>query len=319
MSRMRRPPVGLMLSLTGVLLFTAALFYLSKRPIAIGAGKGPRATKTASPVKEVKHGPERFVGVVVSRAALDLTPRIEGRLKELSVTVGQEVKANDKIAIIDDDAIKRDLQLAQATLQSARAGASKAEIELHEAQAKSARRNAIASELSKEEVAASKTAERLGGAGLSAANAAVAEQKARIAKLQESLKYTEVRAPFPGKIATAYATLGSQLTTQTPIVRLVQNEALCVRFAVPATYGRDIEIGKKVRFELDTLSAGLPGTIENVAPEVDPGSQMLYVEASLDLSAAARAKIQPGLVARVALSPSGRGEGDDHWREPKAP
>ena len=314
---MRRPPLALVLGLSGVLLFSAALIYLSRRPIALGAGKAVRAAHVTTSAKEVVRPQDRFVGVVVSRGTLEVTPRVEGRLKELFVTVGQEVKANDKLAVIDDEPIKKDLQLAQASLAAARAGASRAEIELGDARAKSARRNAIASELSKEEVAASKTAEKLGGASVSAANAAVAEQKARIAKLMESLKYTEVRAPFPGKIATTYVATGAQLTTQSPIVRLVQNEALCVRFAVPAMFGKDIEIGKHVRFELDTLNnVGLPGTVENVAPEVDPGSQMLYVEASLDLSAAARAKIQPGLVARVALA----GGSDDHtWKEPHAP
>jgi RND family efflux transporter MFP subunit len=308
----------LLLSLSGVLMFSATLILLSRRPIPIGPAKGSgRIARAATTEKKETHPQERFVGVVVSRAALDLTPRVDGRLKELFVSVGQEIKANDKIAVIDDDAIKKDLQLAEASLAAARAGASKAQIEFGDARAKAARRAAIASELSKEEVAASRSAAKLGGASLSAAQAAVAEQKARIAKLQESLKYTEVRAPFPGKIATTYVAAGAQLTTQSPIVRLVQNEALCVRFAVPAAYGKDVEIGKPVKFELETLSAGLPGTIENVAPEVDPGSQMLYVEASLDLSAAARAKIQPGLVARVALLDR---DGDDRtWKEARGP
>src|SRR5262249_15538106 len=107
MSKRRRISVGLMLSFSAVLLFSAALFYLSRRPIAIGAGKvGPKPTHTTGVAQKEEHGQDRFVGVVVSRAALDLTPRIEGRLKELTVTVGQEVKANDKIAVIDDDAVK---------------------------------------------------------------------------------------------------------------------------------------------------------------------------------------------------------------------
>jgi RND family efflux transporter MFP subunit len=307
-----------MLSLTGVLLFSAILIFVSRRPIAVNPSNGNgRAARVATAEKKETHNQDRFVGVVVSRAALDLTPRVEGRLKELFVTVGQEIKANDKIAVIDDDSIKKDLLLAEASLAAARAGASKAQIEFGDARAKAARRAAIASELSKEEVAASRSAAKLGGASLSAAQAAVAEQKARIAKLQESLKYTEVRAPFPGKIATTFVAAGAQLTTQSPIVRLVQNEALCVRFAVPAAYGRDVEIGKPVKFELETLGAPLPGTIENVAPEVDPGSQMLYVEASLDLTAAGRTKVQPGLVTRVALV---AGEHDDRsWKEAHAP
>jgi len=315
----RRSPLAFVLALSGVLLFSAALVYLSKRPIGVGDKKDKRVAHVAERPKDEKEVVERFVGVVVSRGTLDLTPRIEGRLKLLYVTVGQEVKANDRIALIDDDSIRKDLQLAQATLQAARAGAERAQIELSDARAKSIRRNEVASELSKEELASAKTAEKLGGANVSAAQATVAEQRARISKLQESLKYTEVRAPFPGKVATSYVAPGAQLTTQSPIVRLVQNESLCVRFAVPAAFGRDLSVGKHVRFDLETLKSSVPGTIENVAPEVDPGSQMLYVEASLDLSAAGSSKIQPGLVARVSLGDA-KSDGDDlrAWKEPGA-
>jgi RND family efflux transporter MFP subunit len=310
----------MLLALAGTALFAAALVVLAQRPIAIGEHKAAKTTTHAPVEPTTKPAPERYVGVVVSRAALDVTPRIDGQLKQLFVNVGQEVKANDKIALIDDSTIRKDLQLAQATLQASRAGLSRAEIELGEARAKAARRDSVAAELSKEELSASKATARLSGASLTAAQAGVAEQKARIAKLMEALEHTEVRAPFPGKIATLYVAVGALLTAQTPIVRVVQNEDLCVRFAVPALQGRNLDVGKKVRFDLETVSAGLPGTIENIAPEVDPGSQMLYVEASLDLTAATRAKIQPGLVTRVRLADTTAGDRDGTaWKTPEAP
>ena len=276
----------------------------------------PHATITVDGGQRDTDRSEHYVGVVVSRAAMDLNPRIDGKLKSVRVKVGEMVVADQLLAQLDSDPIRRDLELARAGLLGARAGAKHARIALGEASEKSRRRLAVAADLSKEEVASAQAAERMGGAGLSVAEAAVAEQRARIAKLEETLGYTDLRAPFAGKIASIYAVAGALVGQKIPVLRLVQNQDLCVRFAVPAKQVAQLQVGKPVRFSLDTSLGELPGRVENISPEVDPGSQMGYVEASLDLPPELKAKIQPGLVARVRIAEDS--DTDDNtraWRE----
>jgi RND family efflux transporter MFP subunit len=290
--------LGWSLTLSAGVAFAVGLTWLT-RPFRVDDGDGQHLASGVTRVDPSGDARPDFVGVVVSRAAIDLTPRIEAKVESVLVKVGDQVQVGQLLARLESEPIKHDLALARATLKGVRAGANRAQIAMLEAREKSQRRLAVASELSREEVESAQSQAKLGGAGLSEAQAAVAEQQARIAKLEEMLAYTELRAPFAGKIAAVYAVTAASVGTKTPVLRLVQNEELCVRFAVPAKQMNLLQVGKPVRFSLETVSGELPGKVESISPEVDPGSQMGYVEASLDLPKEARAKIQPGLVARV--------------------
>jgi RND family efflux transporter MFP subunit len=241
--------------------------------------------------------------VVVAREAVDVVSKIEGPIKEVLVNIGDKVKANDKLVEIDDRPIRRDLALVQATLGGARASESKAAIELGDARERNERRKQAGVDVSPEELSSAKYKEKLEGANLQAAQAVVAEQKARVAQLLASLKNTEIRAPFDGTVAARYKGPGSLVGPAIPILRIIQSSDLCVRFAIPVDALRTIKVGMPVNIDVETLHATLEGKVENLAPEVDAASQMLYAEASLAIPKEWKAQLHSGLVARV--SPKG--------------
>ena len=119
------------------------------------------------------------------------------------------------------------------------------------------------------------------------------------AQLTDAIKNCVIRAPFAGTVAQRYVGAGSVAGALTPILRVIQSEDLHVRFAVPVDQSREVSIGEPISIQVETLSAPLAGEIENISPEVEPASQMLFVEARLLISRADQQRLRAGLVAHV--------------------
>lgn len=302
----RRRRWTLVLATLCVALGVTALVVARRRMHArIAAAGAPTGSATSAPAPPPLTGEdeEKFLGVVVAREVVDVAPKVEGMLKEVTVNVGDIVKAGDKVADLDDRSLRRELALAQASLSGARAGEAKAAIELSDAKERNARRQKVTQDLSQEEISAAAYKEQLGGANLSAARASVAEQYARIALLTETLKNTSLRAPFAGTVAVRYHGPGEMVGPRAPIVRIIQSGDLRVRFAVPVPRSTELKPDMPVQVEIETVPAPVFGKVTSIAPEVDPSSQMIFVEAGLD--PATRERLQAGLVGRVSWRRTG--------------
>jgi membrane fusion protein, multidrug efflux system len=249
---------------------------------------------------------EKYLGVVVAREAVDIAPKVEGAVKEVTVNVGDHVNEGDKVAELDDQALKRELALVQAGLSGAFAGQAKASIELLDAKERNARRKGVTLDLSQEERASAAFKEQLGGANLSAARAQVAEQQARMALLGETIKNSSLRAPFSGTVAARYRGQGEIAGPRAPILRIIQSGDLLMRFAIPVVRSTELKLPMPVQIEIETLTAPVRGQVVRIAPEVDPSSQMIFVEASIATPSSLHGQIQAGLVGRVSWK---RGEG----------
>jgi multidrug efflux pump subunit AcrA (membrane-fusion protein) len=104
-------------------------------------------------------------------------------------------------------------------------------------------------------------------------------------------------APFAGTVAARYADRGALIPKGTPIVRLIAQGELRVRFALPEERATALAVGDRLRIAAAGLE--LHGTVEKVAPEIDAASRMVYAEATLDLAVAERERVRSGQVARV--------------------
>ena len=86
------------------------------------------------------------------------------------------------------------------------------------------------------------------------------------------------------------------VTSGTRVVRLISSGALLVRFAVPPEEIATLAVGSRVRVEVEVLRRAFEAEVRQRAPEIDPPSQMIFVEAHLE---APEVAIPSGAVARV--------------------
>jgi multidrug resistance efflux pump len=121
-----------------------------------------------------------------------------------------------------------------------------------------------------------------------------------VQQLQQTLTNTEIRAPFTGVVAVRYADPGAIVSQIKPIVRLVSDDRF-LRFAVPEEQRSALRVGLPVHASFDSQRLAASGTVEKVAPEVDPASGTVFVEAALNGSEKLKDQLPSGSVATVSL------------------
>ncbi len=252
-------------------------------------------------VPQAKETPREteYLGVVVADQTVDVAANLEGRLADVLVRVGDEVERGAPVAYLDLRTLESDLALARASYKAARAEEAKARLEVTDAETRLKRAVKLGSFSPAADLETAQSERKLASTRLDSARAGVAEAQARIAKLEVSRTDASVRAPFTGVVAARYLDPGALVHAQTPIIRLISAAALRVRFAVPEDEARTLKLGKGITARLPALGTELRGTIETVAPEVDPAARMIFVEAKLQVPTAAAARPATGLLARV--------------------
>jgi RND family efflux transporter MFP subunit len=268
---------------------------------------GSGGERPAQPAPDRTHeGPRAvadrgYIGVIAARESTDVSSRLEGEIAEVHVRIGDAVAAGDPIATIENRKIKEEIAVTLASIRSARAAVAQAKVEVD------ASKEALAIEQeafdkgtsSRRDLTDAQFRHRKAIAAHSAALASVGEQQAHLAQLRQRLGQAKVTAPFAGTIALRHLDPGATVVPGTPIVRLITSSELWVKFAVPGSDAARLAVGDKVKVELESLDATVLATIEQIAPEVEPNSQMIIVEAELAAPGELEDRLQSGLVARV--------------------
>lgn len=242
---------------------------------------------------------EGFLGVVVTREAVDVAAESSGRVESVAVRVGDRVSRGDVLAQLDTRELQQDLGMARASLTAARAEVTRVRSQVQEAETRYRRRSDLPDIFSKEELESAKMEMETAAATLEAAEARVAEQATQVEQLRNRLQRTEIRAPFEGTVSLRYLDPGATVLAGSPVVRLLSTEDLLVRFAVPPESVESLELGDRVEVAIEDAEVRSPATVLHISPEIDGPSRMVFVEARLDIPEDALGRLRSGLVARV--------------------
>ena len=245
-----------------------------------------------------------YIGVITARDASEVSARIAGEIAAVNVRLGDFVKKGTTVALIDDRPIQDELTLAEADLRSARATIAQAKVNLAEAKAKlSIEEKAFAEgTTSKKNVVDARFLHKRARAALQKAYADQGHYNAKVNQLNRRLEDVKVVAPFSGTVSLRHLNPGAVVQRGTPIVRLITSNDLWVRFAVPSSDVDALHKHMRVTVYIPVVGATVPATVLQIAPELDPTSQMIIAEAQLTVLGGLRGRIQAGIVCRVRLS-----------------
>lgn len=265
------------------------------------------AVPGAAPVTAAE--PAGFLGVILPRQTIDVSAQAGGRIAAILVRPGDEVRLGQPLARLDPEALRHDLERSAAALRLAQSDESRAALDLADAESRQRRRLAIPESFSKEDLASAEIQRQAAIAALEGARARRAGAEAEVRLARTALGELDLKAPFAGTVALRYLDAGATVGSGTPVLRLVSSRERIVRFAAPPEEARRLQPGTAIRATVAAGAAGITGTIERIAPEVDAASQMIFVEARVERQAAdpteARS-IEPGTPVRVQLvAPSG--------------
>jgi RND family efflux transporter MFP subunit len=272
----------------------------NKRAVKPDLSKPAGVAQTAPTAAAAEEAQGGFVGVILSRQAVQIAPKFEGPLASVKVRMGDEVQQGEVIAVLDTAALRKELAVAEAVVLAAQSDERKVRAELEELKLKLDTAKRIEKYVSAAEIAGIESQYHAGIAKVESSQATKLEKRARVRQLQETLSNTELRAPFAGVVAARYADPGANVSQTKPVIRLVSDDRF-IRFAVPEEHGSTVHIGQEVSAVVDSQKLLGSGVVEKVAPEVDSASGTIFVEASLNEGAKLKNQLPSGSVARVLL------------------
>lgn len=216
-----------------------------------------------------------FNGVVQAEKRADLSFRVGGRLTEILVDEGSQVKKGDLLAQLDDRDAKTSLASAQIELKKARDDYQRAKSIYDSSKA-----------ISKRDLDASENAFKLA--------------KNRADEAQRQLEYTQVCAPFDGVIGRQWVDNYVQVQANAPVLTLHDLSNLEVIIQVP----HSVMLSGMKQTEANAEFSAIPGKrfpleLRTYATEADPTSQTYAVALGFE-SLGNDQRVLPGMAVRVS-------------------
>jgi len=290
-----------------LLLYAALVIALApgcaKKPAESGsgpkAGRGPVPVRTALVERRDISEVLLFTGELESPLAVEVKPKIQGRLEKLEredghpTTEGTEVQKGQVIAELDARELEAQVALAQAQ-------ARQAEVALEDRARERRRLEALFAE----EVATEQARDAAVTAHESA-RAAEAQARAQLELAKVNLDETRIRAPMDGVVMERRADPGAMVGPSAAIVRIAQMNPLRLMLAIPARLLPMLEEGQtRVAVSTDVWTdREVDGTLARVFPEADPATRTVRAEVHLDNAKTNGSwPLRPGMYATARLT-----------------
>lgn len=240
---------------------------------------------------------------------IDLHAKVAGYLENITVDIGDRVKAGQLLAEIEIPELQDDIKRAEAVQRRAEQAVASANAAYQAAdliysrlvRVNKAQPNAIA----QQELDAAQTKDQTTASNLDQAKADVEVARAELNKLLTMKKYSQITAPFSGVVTKRYADPGSLIqagtssSTQTlPLVRLSEINRLRLDVPVSVSYVSRIHVGDPVQIHINSCNKELIGTIARTTGKLDTSTRTMTVE--LDIPNADFSLI-PGMYASALL------------------
>ena len=232
-------------------------------------------------------------GYVTARRRATVSSKVTGKVIEIFIEEGQNVRQGQVLARLDDSQTRAALSLAEAQLESARKGAAEDEARLREAELNLDRRD----QLMKQGV--------VGRAEVDTARSEVEALRARIAYTQQQVNVAEqqvnvrrtdladmvVRAPFSGVAISKDAQPGEMISpvsagggfTRTGIGTIVDMSSLEVEVDVNESFINRVKPGMKVEAVLDAYPDWrIPSHVITTVPSADRQKATVRVRIGFD-------------------------------------
>lgn len=290
-------------------------------------------------------GREQMLSGYIEAETLYLASPVAGNVASVSAIQGTRVAAGQHLFTIDPATLAAQGQQAQANVVAAQAQIASAQANARqaaaEATAAAAETERARRDLARLQSVQSEDPAAVAGRDLDAARAALREAEARVAaarrvadarraqvetaraqaagaqggerEVQIRVNQLSPQAPGPARVEEVFFQQGEWVSANQPVVSLIPDNRVKVRFYVPEQQVALYRPGTKVRFSCDGCSGELSATIRHVSPRPEFTPPIIFSRDSRDRLVfmveaypARAAGLQPGLPVDVV--PLGEGD-----------
>ena len=231
-----------------------------------------------------------FTGTLEASAEFTVSPKIDGRIDELMVDLGDLIRKDEVVAILDSAEYQQsvaqadaDLAVAVANLAEARSQLTIADRELSRLESLSRKGVSSASQV---DTARAEQLARAAHVQVSRAQVTRAESALETARIR--LAYTQVRAAWHGGqdtrvVAERFLDEGETVTANEPLIRIVDLDPVIAVFFVTERDYALLELQQQVELLTDVYPDEVfHGKVSRIAPVFDEGTRQARVEVSVD-------------------------------------
>ncbi len=258
---------------------TAAIVAVCALSTACGGGQAAPPGAMAFPPAAVKieqassrpiEQTSEYVASLQSLRSTTIHPQIDGQITQILVKSGDRVAQGQRLLQIDP---RR--QQAAVSSQEAERAAREADVAFAEQQQQRARELFGAGAISKQELEQAQTALQTAQAHLQALQAQVQQQ-------QVQLRYYTVTAPTAGIVGDVPVRVGNQVSPQTLLTTIDQNQTLEVHVQVPVERAAELKNGLPLLIvSSDGRETLARSSVNFISPHVDDQSQTVLVKAAV--------------------------------------
>lgn len=247
-----------------------------------------------------------FTGSLDPKSQFVVAPKIAGRLERLYVKIGDPVKKNALIAVLESDEYFQQVDQAKAELEVARANFAESRSSLEIAarefeRAKALRQKKIASESELDAAEAQMSAQE---AKHRVAGAQVAQKEAALRAAQVRLAYTKIHASWEDGddtrvVGERFVDEGTMLAPNASIVSILDIRTLTgVIHVIERDYPK-VQVGQQANVSADAYPGKVfPGRVVRIAPLIKEVSRSARVEIEI---ANPERLLKPGMFIRVHI------------------
>jgi RND family efflux transporter, MFP subunit len=248
--------------------------------LLLGACRKPPPAPPAAPsVTVVTVHPREFADELSASGTIEAVDQaqlgfmVAGRLLRLAVEDGASVSAGQLLAQLDDTDYRQEVAIAEARLAETRARAERLR-QMHELGS-------------------------LTATDFDKITAGLAEAESAAALARQRLAYTELRAPFAGRVTRHAVSAGTVVAPGTPVCSVLAPAPVWATLSIPEAVAAQLQPGQTTHVRLaaaEDVAATAP--IETILPQADPITRSFRVKvrlANTDLA------FRPGNVVVAAI------------------
>jgi RND family efflux transporter MFP subunit len=269
-----------------------------------GPGGGFRPPMTVEVTKVSRGAVTAHISVVgnlIGQQTVDVAPKAGGRLRSISVKLGDAVRRGQVIAKIDDSEIVEQVNQAEASQRVAEASIRRSDADLSLALTNVERaRNLYGRQLLPKQQLDDAEARYVSAvAQLDLSRAQAAQSEARLKELRINLANTNVVSPTDGFVSVRHVDPGAWVSQNAPVASVVEISSLrLVANVVEKDLGA-VNPGDPAVVEVDAYPGEkFNGRIARVSPILDPATRTAAMEIEIPNR---ENKLKPGMYARVTL------------------
>lgn len=296
---------------TIALLFTAAaaaIFFFTRHERS--AGEAAKITVAVTKVAREDLDQDLWLSAEFRPyQEISLHSKVAGYLKNISVDVGDQVKAGQKIAELEVPELEDEFSKAQSAYQASLQDVKRAEADYAQANAVYERLQGVIKDhpklVAQQELDDARAKHDAMNGTLGAAQRRVEERQSEVNKTKTLLDYATITVPFEGIITRRYADPGALIqagtassTQSLPLVDLAQQDLLRLVFPVPESAAPLIQVGARVEVNVSSLDEKFAGKVSRFSGKVERNTRTMHTE--VDVPNPER-RYRPGMYAFVRL------------------